>query len=131
VAKVASRPHSQPAVIANHPRRSILGMINSNYGRLRYKYLDFDGICSQLKYIDTHISNISVNNSEEIQRLDELKIELKWIAGVKEQVDFLNANMMRYNILFKISLKNWLLGHSHSDLGNRLETHNHGGSLCW
>jgi len=86
-------------------------MINRNYGRPRY--IDFDEICRQLEYVDTHINNISINNKE-IERLDELKIELRWIAGVKEQIDFLNTNMIGYNILFRISPKNWLLSHSNS-----------------
>jgi hypothetical protein len=86
--------------------------INYNYSNLPYKYSDSAEVCSQLKYLDLRISNASTINSKEVQKLDELKIELRWIAEVKEQIDFLNADMIRYNILFKVSPRNWTLNHA-------------------
>lgn len=40
-----------------------------------------------------------------VVRLDSLKeinVELDWIQGIKDQADFLNANMKYHSILFRV-----------------------------
>jgi hypothetical protein len=37
-----------------------------------------------------------------LDSLNEIDVELDWIHGVKDQVDFLNANMKYHSILFRV-----------------------------
>jgi hypothetical protein len=42
--------------------------------------------------------------------LNEIDVELDWIQGVREQVEFLNANMKHYCILFKVQRREFVIG---------------------
>jgi hypothetical protein len=42
--------------------------------------------------------------------LNEIDVELDWIRGLKEQVEFLNANMKHYCILFKVQRCEFVIG---------------------
>lgn len=56
--------------------------IDYNYSNLRCKYSDFDEVFSQLKYLGLQIRNAPTINSEEIQKLDELNIELRYSTHI-------------------------------------------------
>jgi hypothetical protein len=47
-----------------------------------------------------------------IDRLNEIDVELDWIQGLKEQAEFLNANMKHYSILFKVQRREFVTGGS-------------------
>ena len=42
--------------------------------------------------------------------LNEIDVELDWIGGLKEQVEFLNAAMKRHCILFKVQRREFVIG---------------------
>jgi hypothetical protein len=59
------------------------------------------------------------NKNQKVQatavRLDspnEIDVELAWIQGLKEQTDFLNANMKHHSILFRIQRRELVGGSS-------------------
>lgn len=47
-----------------------------------------------------------------IDNLDEVDVELNWIQGAKENIDFLNANMKHYSILFRVQRREFARGDS-------------------
>ncbi len=47
-----------------------------------------------------------------IDNLNEIDVELDWIQKAKENVDFLNANMLNFSIQFKVTRRNWSLHNS-------------------
>ena len=59
------------------------------------------------------------NNNQNVQAtavrlssLNEIDVELAWIQGLKEQTDFLNANMKYHSILFRIQRREFVGGSS-------------------
>jgi hypothetical protein len=46
-----------------------------------------------------------------IDNLNEVDVELDWIQKAKENVDFLNANMLNFSIQFKVTRRNWSLNY--------------------
>jgi hypothetical protein len=43
-------------------------------------------------------------------KLDEIDVELYWVQGLKDQVEFLNANIKHYCILFKVQRREFVIG---------------------
>ena len=48
--------------------------------------------------------------AETKRELNEIDVELDWIQGVREQVEFLNANMKHYCILFRVQRRQFVIG---------------------
>jgi hypothetical protein len=42
--------------------------------------------------------------------LNEVDVELDWIQGVREQVEFLNPAMKHHSILFRVQRRQFLMG---------------------
>ena len=42
--------------------------------------------------------------------LNEIDVELDWIQGVREQVEFLNSAMKHHSILFRVQRRQFLIG---------------------
>jgi hypothetical protein len=42
--------------------------------------------------------------------LNEIDVELDWIQGVREQVEFLNSAMKHHSILFRVQKRQFLIG---------------------
>jgi hypothetical protein len=45
-----------------------------------------------------------------LSSLNEIDVELDWIGGLKEQVEFLNASMKHHCILFKVQRREFVRG---------------------
>jgi hypothetical protein len=41
--------------------------------------------------------------------LDEIDVELEWIQGIREQVEFLNPEMKHHTILFRLQRRQFLM----------------------
>jgi hypothetical protein len=46
-----------------------------------------------------------------IDNLNDVDVELEWIARAKENVEFLNANMLNFSIQFRVTRRNWSLNY--------------------
>jgi hypothetical protein len=58
------------------------------------------------------LSEIIVHTAKAKSEIDlnEIDVELEWIQGIWEQIEFLNFEMKRHGILFRVQRRKFLMG---------------------
>lgn len=56
------------------------------------------------------VSSNDVNNDNYELTFSEINVELSWIEGLRDQVEFLNATMKHHCVLFKVQRREFLTG---------------------
>ena len=59
------------------------------------------------------MSETIINHTAKVERktdLNEIDVELDWIQGVREQVEFLNSAMKHHCILFRVQRRQFVIG---------------------
>jgi hypothetical protein len=84
-------------------------LTNNNYVNLNLSFLDIIKNLTLRKKSTRRSKNKFGAVAVAIDSLNEVDVELAWIQKAKENVDFLNANMLNFSIQFKVTRRNWSL----------------------